>query len=133
MNSVQSAAVTEFGLESRLGTACLISMIRTLPGCPQQSLCPYPPHQCQFQMILTRAEASIFRRVKIVLIRWSKEWRVRFQSEQNSTRCFHDAGMDPNVLGYCVYIAECSLQWTACVQRARAGTEVEEVDSLDSA
>ena len=41
--------------------------------------------------------------------------------------------MDPDVLSYCVYIAECPLQRTACVQRIRTGTEMEKVNCLDSA
>lgn len=48
-------------------------------------------------------------------------------------RCFHYSRMDADVLRDRVHIPECSLKRTACVQRIRAGTEIEKIDSLRSA
>jgi hypothetical protein len=41
--------------------------------------------------------------------------------------------MDSNVLRYCMHIPECPFQRTACVQRARTGTVIEQIDRLNSA
>jgi hypothetical protein len=41
--------------------------------------------------------------------------------------------MDPNVLRYCVHIAECPFQRATRVQRARTSTDIEKIDGLDSA
>ena len=41
--------------------------------------------------------------------------------------------MDSDVLRYCMHIPECPFQRTACVQRARTGTVIDQIDCLHCA
>ena len=74
-----------------------------------------------------------YSRTGLILTIASEQWRVRFESKQNSACRFHDAWMDANVLRYCVHIPECPLQRTTRVERVRASADIEKINGLDGA